>query len=135
MLHREDWRELSLRTVKAFGPQLKRDPSTLPQMLASAGWLEGSPRQILIQGEPSASETHQLIAEVWQRFLPRHVLIRIDSQSRPFFESRVQFIGALPMVTGKAAIAYVCENFACQLPTSDPAVLATQLDHPDNPNR
>jgi uncharacterized protein YyaL (SSP411 family) len=31
------------------------------------------------------------------------------------------------------ATAYVCENFVCQLPTSDPAVLARLLDNRKSP--
>jgi uncharacterized protein YyaL (SSP411 family) len=127
MLHRDDWRELALRTAQAFGPQLKRDPLAMPQMLVSASWLNGSPKQILIQGEASSESTAYLITEVWQRFLPRHVLVRIDSESRSFFEARVPFVAELPKMEDTNAIAYVCENFVCQLPTKEPAVLVKLL--------
>ena len=38
----------------------------------------------------------------------------------------------LPLLEGRdrlngAATAYVCENYVCQLPTGDPAILAEQL--------
>jgi hypothetical protein len=36
------------------------------------------------------------------------------------------FIGSLKMIDGKAA-AYICENYACKLPTSDPETVAQQL--------
>jgi uncharacterized protein len=124
MLHRDEWYDLARRTARAFAPQIKRDPLVMPQMLASLGWLEGSPQQILIQGEPTSPDTQRLIAEVWQRFLPRHVLVRIDQGSRPFFDSRVPLVTELPRETEGPATAYVCENFVCQLPTHDPAVLA-----------
>ncbi len=127
MMHREDWRELAARTARAFGPQLDRSPDLLPQMLAALGWLEDSPQQIIVHGEPASPATPRLIQEAWRRFLPRRVLVRVDRQSRPFFEARVPFIANLPETSGDTATAYVCENFVCQLPTSDPAVLVRLL--------
>jgi uncharacterized protein YyaL (SSP411 family) len=130
IMHREEWREMAARTARAFVPQLSRAPMALPQMLAALGWLESSPQQIIIQGEAASPDTARLIEEVWRRFLPRHVLLRIDRPSRPFFEAKVPFVAGLPDATGGAATAYVCENFVCQLPTRDPAVLVKLLTHP-----
>jgi len=127
MLHRDDWRELAGRAARAFGPQLERAPTEMPEMLAALGWLEGSPKQILIQGEPSSPDTARLVNEVWQRFLPRRVLIRIDHTSRPFFAAKISAVADLPADSGTSATAYVCENFVCQLPTRDPAALAKLL--------
>ncbi|HEY8995037.1 MAG TPA: thioredoxin domain-containing protein, partial [Lacunisphaera sp.] len=127
MLHRDEWRELALRTARAFGPKLEQSPFDLPQMIAALGWLDRPPQQILIQGEPDDPHTARLVAEVWRRHLPRHVLLRIDRASRPALEQKVEFIRALPAEADAPPTAYVCENFACQLPTGDPAVLAQQL--------
>lgn len=127
MLHRDDWRELALGIARAFGPQLDRAPFDLPQMLSALGWLEGTAQQILIQGESGDRRTSLLVGEVWRRPLPRHVLLRIDAQSRPVLEAQVEFIRALPDGADNPATAYVCENYSCRLPTSDPAVLAKQL--------
>jgi len=129
LLHRDDWLILAQRTADAFTTQLKRDPLAMPQMLASGGWLMGSSMQIIIQGEAGAESTKKLIAEVRRKFLPRKTISLIDSRSRAFFESRVPFVVELP-ATQETATAYVCENFVCQLPTSDPAVLARLLDRP-----
>ena len=127
MLHRADWRERAERTAQAFGPQLERTTLELPQMLAALGWLEQPAQQILIQGGADDARTARLVAEVWRRPLPRHVLLRIDEHSRPALEARVEFIRALPANADTPPTAYVCENFACRLPTGDPAVLAQQL--------
>ncbi len=127
MLHREDWLELAVRTARALGPKLDQAPLDLPQMLSSLGWLEGSAQQILIQGEAGDERTARLVGEVWRRHLPRHVLLRIDRQSRPVLEAQVEFIRALPAGSEIPPTAYVCEHYSCRLPTSEPAVLARQL--------
>lgn len=127
ILHRGEWRELATRTARAFGPQLERSPFDLPQMLSALGWLDGTAQQILIQGEAGDERTPLLVKEVWRRHLPRHVLLRIDTQSRPVLEAQVEFIRALPRGPEVLPTAYVCENYSCRLPTGDPAVLARQL--------
>ena len=127
LLHRDDWLALARRTARAFGPQLERAPLAMPQMLASAGWLDGSPKQILIQGEPTSPDTQRLLAEVWSRFLPRRALAVIDAASRSFFTAHVPLVADFPVENPASATAYVCENFVCQLPTRDPAALAKLL--------
>jgi uncharacterized protein YyaL (SSP411 family) len=127
MLHRDEWRDLALRTARAYGTQLKKAPLEMPQMLASIGWLEGSPKLVLIHGETRFANTSTLMNEVQKRFLPRRVLVRIDSKSREFFESKVPLVRDFPRGEEEMATAYVCENFVCQLPTRDPVVLARLL--------
>jgi uncharacterized protein YyaL (SSP411 family) len=127
MLNRAEWHKLAEQTGRAFGAQLDQSPVAMPQMLASLGWLEGTPKEILIQGDAWSPDTSGLIAAVWRRYVPRRVLLRIDGQSRPFFESRVPFVADLPRDPGGTAIAYVCENYVCQLPTRDPATMVQLL--------
>ena len=127
LFHREDWRRLANRTAQAFHVQLTRDPLVMPQMLAVMGLLEGSLELVLVHGESTAPLTSALIRELNSHFLPRRVLMRVDSQSRPFFEEHVEFVRQLPPNDPAGATVYVCENYVCQLPTSDPAMLTKLL--------
>jgi uncharacterized protein YyaL (SSP411 family) len=43
-----------------------------------------------------------------------------------FLSGFIPFIGTLKTIDGRPT-AYVCENYACQLPTSNPAVVAQLL--------
>ncbi len=129
LLHRDEWRARAEHLARAFVQSLDRDPAALAQMLAASGRLQDPAQQILIQGEAGDPAAGRLLHEVWSRFLPRKVLLLIDAQSRPWFEQQVPFIAALPANVPGKATAYVCKNFSCQLPTSDPAKLAAQLNH------
>jgi uncharacterized protein YyaL (SSP411 family) len=130
MLHREEWHQLAMRTANAFSASLKRSPSGMAQMLASIGWLQGSPKLVLIHGDANSAPTKLLVDETRKLFLPRRVTLQINAGSREFFESKVPFVAALPVGASGIATAYVCENFVCQLPTTDPAVLARLLASP-----
>jgi uncharacterized protein len=127
MLHRDTWQARAKQTAAAFAPTLEQTPLALVQMLVSGGWLEGSAQQILIQGEAGDPATRRLLAEVWSRYLPRKVLLLIDDANRRLLEKEVPFIAELPPNRPREATAYVCQNFTCQLPTSDPVRLAAQL--------
>jgi uncharacterized protein YyaL (SSP411 family) len=64
-----------------------------------------------------------LLAEVFRRYLPNRVLTGGVEGSG----------GDLPLLAGKRAragrpTAYVCERYACQAPTTEPAELGGQLD-------
>jgi uncharacterized protein YyaL (SSP411 family) len=61
-----------------------------------------------------------LIGALHRQFVPRHVLIGIlgDDQSRKFFGANLPAVAAMTAIEGKAT-AYVCQNYACQLPVSD----------------
>lgn len=125
MLHRNEWRNRANDTVRAFAGHLRRDPLAMPQMLAAAGWLEEPPALVIIHGGRDAATV--LVKEAWQRFRPRRSLIHVDRESRRFFSERLDIVRNLPADDDTVATGYVCENFSCQLPTSDPVVFAQQL--------
>ena len=69
-----------------------------------------------------------MLEEIRGRFHPRRMVVRIDEVSRLFFQSRVPFIAGLPDELPNQATAYICENFVCQMPTSDRQELAEILN-------
>jgi len=50
-----------------------------------------------------------------------------DKTSRDFFGKKAEFYRSVEALNGQPT-AYVCQNFICDLPTSDPARLARQLE-------
>ena len=67
------------------------------------------------------------------RFLPTDVLLLAEpGEAGRRLATLVPFTSGLEPQSGRAT-AYVCVNAACRLPTTDPAVLAKQLDRRDDP--
>ncbi|MEX2189584.1 MAG: thioredoxin domain-containing protein, partial [Bacteroidota bacterium] len=128
MTGNEGFTQLADKSFRFFGERLATAPEALAQFLAGLSFSLSKPAQIIITGKPHDPETEALLREVNSRFVPNKViLLADDGRGRTVLESFVPFIKNLVMLDGKST-AYVCENYACRLPTRDPRVLAHLLD-------
>jgi uncharacterized protein len=115
------------KTIDAFAKQLNHFPSALPQMLVAFDFVEGGSTQIVIAGPREDERTRELLKEVRSHFLARGVVLLLDdNDSRNFFGQRNEALRAMKPVDEKPA-AYVCRNFTCRAPVTDPPELARLL--------
>ena len=128
-LYRAD-REQAMRQVAEAGYQLEL--SAVPPLLdlsdeGFAQWLNAiafvlsDPVEIAISGDPAAADAATLAAVVRSTYRPFAVVAAGSSAATvvPLLQDRPQRDGA--------ATAYVCRQFACRAPVTDPADLASQL--------
>ncbi len=115
------------KTINAFATTLSHFPSAMPQMLVALDFSLSKPRQIVIAGTKDAPETKALLTEVRRHFLPKTILLLADGgEGQKFLGEKNEAIRAMSLVDGKPA-AYVCENFTCKAPVTDPKALAVLL--------
>jgi len=115
------------KTIEAFAPQIGHYASAMPQMLVALDLTLSEPRQIVIAGPRDAAETHALVGEVHRHFVPNKVLLLADgSDGQRYLEEKMEALREMKPVDGKAA-AYVCENFTCKAPVTDPGALNALL--------
>ncbi len=95
MTRGEEFRGSAERAIAAFAQRISTASTGVPQMLVAFQYSLTPPRQVIIEGDPKAAAP--LLEAVRQRFLPDTVVMMRE-----------------PGVSPPAA--YVCENFACQLP-------------------
>jgi len=112
---REEFRRSALRTLAAFGQKAATSGVAMPQMLVALMFADSEPKQIVIAGERANPGTQALLDVLWRRFEPDAVVLLASEAAR---NSRL-----LPGVRDKlpvegAPAAYVCRNFACQLPVT-----------------
>ena len=86
----------------------------------------GPAQEITLVGEPGAADTEALLDVLRMRYLPNAVVHLRPPDGGEVVEL-APYTEAQTMIDGKAT-AYVCEHFACQAPTTEPAELARQLD-------
>jgi hypothetical protein len=119
--------ERAEKTIDAFAPQIGHFPSAMPQMLVALDLSLSSPRQIVIAGAADSEDTRALLAEVHRHFVPHKVLLLADGgEGQRCLEDKLEALRAMKPVEGRAA-AYVCENFTCKAPVTDPKALGELL--------
>ena len=121
-------RDTALDALRAFSRRLMQQGPTVPHMLAA--WLvELAPKgQVVIAGPEGHPGLAPLADEARRRFRPFSATIVL---ARPEDHERfARWIPALAEMAGVngAPAAYVCENYACQLPVTTVEELAKLLD-------
>ncbi len=119
--------ERARKTIDAFAATLSHFPSAMPEMLVALDFLLSKPRQIVIAGKKDAPETKALLKEVHRHFLPKTILLLADGgDGQKYLGEKNEAIRTMSTVEGKSA-AYVCENFTCKAPVTDPKELGELL--------
>ena len=130
MLDQNAARQHAEGTFNPFAKQLEAAPSSMPQMLVALSWSRSKPKQIVIAGKANDGATQAMLREVHRHFVPHEVVILADGDAgQQFFAKHIEFMKSVGETEGKPT-AYVCENFVCQLPTTDLKRLANLLTPP-----
>jgi hypothetical protein len=112
----------------AFAGEAGRLPSAHCQLMIALQRGVGPSLEVVIAGDRDAADTAALIATVREMYLPHAAVLLVPpGQSGATIRKLAPFAKAYEPVEGKAA-AYVCQDFSCQLPTTDPRKLARLLE-------
>jgi hypothetical protein len=95
-----------------------RSPLAVGAMACAIDRAQARSREVAISGPVRDDRTVALVAVVHRAWSPNSVLAWGDSD--------VALLEDRPLVDGRPA-AYVCENFACELPVTEPEDLAALL--------
>jgi hypothetical protein len=125
---RTEWRGRAGQTLSAFAGRLQSEPEAVPALASALDFWLAQTKQILIAGDPASQDTRELVRQVATRYLPNKILLLANAGA-----GQQQLAVWLPFVARAnrikdRATAYVCENYVCKLPTSDPQVLGRLLD-------
>jgi len=120
-------RETARRTVLALRDRWAKAPQALPAMLCALERLLAPPRLVVIAGDPAGADFQALAEVARMRSGPLRAVLAADGgEGQAWLAERNQSIGAMRPVDGRAA-AYVCEDFTCHAPVTDPAQLRHEL--------
>ncbi len=120
---RDDFREAATRAVRAAGGQMARYPRAFAKSLIVMDELLHGPVELAFIGQPGEAGYEALRAEVNRLFLPARVIAHHDPARG---DSGHPLLRGKTLVRGRAAL-YVCRNFACEAPLTDPAGIAQAL--------
>ena len=116
------YREAAVRALAGVGPYLARYPTAFAQWLVALELAHAGIDEVAIVGDPTAPGTRALVDVVDGSFRPFVVVAAAadpGSAVVPLLESRFA-------LTGRPT-AFVCRDFACRQPVTEPEALAAQL--------
>jgi uncharacterized protein YyaL (SSP411 family)/aryl-alcohol dehydrogenase-like predicted oxidoreductase len=121
-LDRADLREDAVKAIRAYGRAIERQPRAFPMSLIAVDLLLDGPTELAFVGRPADPALGALRGEVARHYLPSRIVGHLD----PGAPEDLPLLAGKTPVDGKAAL-YVCRDFACLRPVTDPGDVATAL--------
>ncbi len=124
---RAEYRGQAERAAAPFALAPDRLVQLMPLMLAAQHAIAASPLQIVIAGEKDAADTREMLRAARSSFLSHGVvLLAEEGAARRLLNESHPYLADVKTIDGHAT-AYLCRNFTCELPESDPQALAAKL--------
>jgi uncharacterized protein YyaL (SSP411 family) len=122
--------EKAERSLARFGPTLGRLARAVPLTAAALSAYHAGVQQVVIAGPRESPGTRALFDVLARTYLPFAVVIPIDpGPSQRELADVLPVAGSMPMRDGRST-AYVCRDFTCAEPATDPVTLRRQLSGP-----
>jgi uncharacterized protein YyaL (SSP411 family) len=116
------------RTFRGAAARMAGAGRSVPMMMAALSAWHAGVQQVVIVGEPGRADTEALKRAAGARYLPFAVVVPLapgDRQRR--LAAMAPLLASMEPRHGRAT-AYVCRDFACQQPVTDPEALAARLE-------
>ncbi|MDO8681727.1 MAG: thioredoxin domain-containing protein [Acidobacteriota bacterium] len=107
--------------IASFGARLEQLGRAVPLMAAALSTALSGGEQIVVVGDRGAADTTALWQAAHRRFRPFTVSVIVDPKQQDAVAAHMPWVAAMKMIDGRAT-AYVCRNFACDAPSTDPGV-------------
>ena len=120
----ESYARKSTRLLRAMVPLLRRSALGFGNWLKVVEITFAEPSEVAIVGAPGAEDTRALLRVLHAHYQPSRIFAGLDPDEPAPFSSPV--LEGRGMIGGRAT-AYVCHGYACELPTTEPNLLADQL--------
>jgi uncharacterized protein YyaL (SSP411 family) len=116
------YRDRAQEVFRAFGSKLLAHGRTLPMMAAALSASLVAPEQIVVVG-PDSDDTGALWQAAHRSYRPFTQVFRVEpGEAQAALGRLLPWAASMAMKDGKPA-AYVCRNFTCDVPTTDPEML------------
>jgi uncharacterized protein YyaL (SSP411 family) len=119
MLQNPGYGQKALALIRSASRFVETSPLAFTFLLSALDFQIGPSFEVVIAGDLSASDTQKMIRDLERAFVPNKVVLyRPADVQRPEIAELAPFTLVQTSVDGKAT-AYVCRDYACQLPVTD----------------
>jgi uncharacterized protein YyaL (SSP411 family) len=113
------WLKPAESVLDSLSSALERFPSGFGNFLCAADFYLGKPKEIAVVGDGEQQATRDLLGTVFTRYLPNKVVACGRTDDLFLLRNREQIAGQ--------PTAYVCENYTCLTPVTNPQALEQLL--------
>lgn len=111
--------EVAEKQVHAFAGEIADHPQAYSYFMMGLNFYLGPAREVVIAGKPGEVVAESMLKAIRSRFMPETVVaFNPDGGTGTDLEKLAPFLREQRSIDGKAT-AYVCQNYACQAPTTD----------------
>jgi uncharacterized protein YyaL (SSP411 family) len=121
---RDDFSQRARAALAAYGTLIEQAPRAFATSLDVLDFLESIPFELAVVGRRGAPDREALERAVAERYLPNRVCAHIDPDQPEATD--LPLLRGKTLVRGGAAL-YVCRNYACAAPVTDPGAAAAAL--------
>ena len=125
-LDRPALRGAAVRAIKAYGSTIARFPYGFARSLCAVDLLLEGPVELAFVGARGSADLEALQREVARHFVPNRIQAILDPDD-PTEAGDLPLLAGKDLVDGAAAL-YICRDFACRAPLTDPGAIAAALD-------
>ena len=117
--------ETANTAMRSMRTTVTQQPMGYGHWLCAMDYALSTPKEVVVVGDREDAATKALLEAVHSRFIPNKVVAGMASEDDPIADELALLEGR--GLVGGRPTAYVCENYACQLPVTEPAALLEQL--------
>ncbi|MBM3942676.1 MAG: thioredoxin domain-containing protein [SAR202 cluster bacterium] len=121
----QDYALKATAPLRALHDLMARAPAGTGHWLAALDFYVATPKEVAVIGPRESPATQALLETVFGPFRPNKVVAGAAS-AQAAAATGLPLLAQRGLVNGQSA-AYVCQNYACQIPTTEPGELEKQL--------
>ena len=113
------WAEMADKTFKVFSNEINRAPSGYTSMVTAFLFEYDHPKEIVVVGSGSDPATQDALTRMKSEYIPGKILLFKDTdQLSPALSPLAKWTATQETIGDKVTF-YVCQDFACKIPTTD----------------
>lgn len=119
------YRQIAAQSLQMMTDSMRQYPSAFGHLLCALDFYLSSPHEIALIGKRESADTAALLEAVFSRYLPNKVVALAEPGDSTAAQA-IRLLAGRGQINNQAT-AYVCHQYRCEAPVTDPAALLAQL--------